>query len=634
MKSYWIHIRLLVYRLLIVFSLMSFTRLLFYWMNLGHFNELTFGELIKHLFYGLQFDMSSIFMFNIVFILLSIIPGKLLNNPSYQLILKWLFITVNLILVSLNIIDCKFFEFQEKRLTADIFTREWLGGDFITLLPHFVADYWYLFLLTVGLVMLLIYWYPKFKQQITDYTLNLLFIIRQTLTSILILCIVVICGRGTLQLKPLRIITAASYTTSNNIPLVLNSSFTIIKTINKDKISKPKYFDNNKLDHIYSPVHQYGTSSQFTKKNVVIIILESFGREYSALLNLSDTGYTPCLDSVMLQGLYCTNGYANGKRSIEAMPSVISGIPNLMTDPFITSSFATNDIEGLAKLLKPYGYSTAFFHGGKNGTMGFDNFAYLSGFEKYYGLNEYDQKAGNDGPWGILDEPFLQFMVRKLSEMPEPFATGVFTLSSHHPYFIPEQYIGRFPKGNLINEESIGYADYALGKFFESASKQKWFNNTLFVITADHTAQTAGKFYKTIVGHYAVPIVFYCPSDSLLKGNNNITVQQCDILPTVMDYLKYPDPFIAFGNSVFDTVCPHFAVTYLNGLYQLISDYMSISFDGNKIVDAYTITRDSLVSIDTIRANCPDLIYDEDLLKAVIQQYYTRLIENKLVTGK
>ena len=132
---------------------------------------------------------------------------------------------------------------------------------------------------------------------------------------------------------------------------------------------------------IFSPIHYYNTGNTFSSLNVVIIILESFSKEYTGA-NRNATSYTPFLDSLSTQSLYFNDAYANGKRSIDGIPEVIASLPSLSEDAFITSPYSTHTFDNLASLLKRKNYSTAFFHGGNNGTMGFDHFIRNAGFEK------------------------------------------------------------------------------------------------------------------------------------------------------------------------------------------------------------------------------------------------------------
>lgn len=618
MQGYLTHIKLLAQRLLIVFAFMTLTRVLFYIMNEQHF-AMTFGELLLHLIYGLQFDVVSIAMANLLFIPMSVIPGRILCNRTYQIILKSVFCVANTFIIACNFVDCKFFEWEEKRLTADILTPEWLGSDFWTLLPSIMADYWLLFIGFIASISILIWLYPNYKSQQPCPQTPKKDFAKQSAIAIFTIGLMILCCRGSLQVKPLRIINAAHYTTPNRIPVVLNSSFTIFKTINRHSLPQYKFFSDQEIDSVYSPIHMNGKANN--KKNVVIIILESFSKEYSAFLNDTSIGYTPCLDSLMKTSAYCTNAFANGKRSIEALPSIMASIPSLMDNAFITSQYTANDIDGIARILKDEGYYSAFFHGAQNGSMGFDNFTSLAGFDKYYGMSEYNNPSDFDGDWGIFDEPFLQFMANELSTFKQPFLAGVFTLSSHHPYLIPEQYKDRFPKGTLVNHESIGYADYSLGEFFKTASKTDWYNNTIFVLTADHTAQS-DSLQQDLKERYAVPLVFFCPSDSSLCGKIDKVAQQCDIMPTILEYVGHQDQYLAFGNNIFDSTNFGFSVSYVNGLYQMIDDSVCLTFDGNDIVESHSVNRTSTAIVNN----------DNTLskLKAVIQQYNFRMQQNEM----
>jgi len=205
----------------------------------------------------------------------------------------------------------------------------------------------------------------------------------------------------------------------------------------------------------------------------------------------------------------------------------------------------------------------------------------------------------------------------------------VFTLSSHHPYKVPDKYKNKFRKGPLEIQETIMYTDYALKKFFEKASTMPWFQNTIFVITADHTSEAWQAFYKNRVGQYAIPIIFYEPQNQK-TGHRGIIAQQTDIMPTILDMLHYPKPFIAFGGSLLRDTEPRFNLSYLNGNYQLIQDGYVLQTDYSVSEALYNFQYDSLLTKD-LSKHKKDVVAEKDkLLKAIIQQYNNRLIENKL----
>ena len=246
----------------------------------------------------------------------------------------------------------------------------------------------------------------------------------------------------------------------------------------------------------------------------------------------------------------------------------------------MSSAYQGNEIYGIGSILKPHGYYTSFYHGGDNGTMSFDTFTKQVGFDHYFGLNEYpaDRKETDyDGTWGIFDEPYLQYFAAQLSRQPQPFVSGVFTLSAHHPYTVPEKYKTKFPKGKLKIHQPIGYADFALRQFFKIAAQQPWYPNTIFVLTADHTLHVANKSYKNRLGYHKVQLLFLRPGKKLNQVDTRKITQHADILPTLIDYLNIPtDKLLPFGNSVFNAATPGRALIYSDDIYTLVRrDYIT-----------------------------------------------------------
>ena len=631
MKNYISHIKLFLLRMLLLLAIFSISRVLFYAFNFRYFNSVKPWEFIWILIAGIRFDISALFYFNLIFIFFSIVPGGFKNNKLYQKVLFVFYFGVNALLLVTNFVDTKFFDFENKRLTSDVFSDVWLGEDFKTLLPQFIKDYWYLIILWICSCLFLYWFYPKLKQlRKYDKIVRLKEYLYQMIVFVLLLGLVAIGGRGGFQLKPLRVIHASSYTSARNVPLVLNTPFTIMKTLGAKSVSEKKYFIPEVLDSIYNPVNLYSDSLVVAKNkpNVVVLILESFSKEYIGAFN-NGVGYTPFLDSLIAESLVFPNAFANGKRSIEAMTSIVAGIPSLQNTPYITSRYSSNTINALPEILNNKGYHTSFFHGGKNGTMNFDNFASMAGYSKYYGMIEFDNEEFFDGKWGIFDEEFLYFFRDRLSSFRQPFFSTIFTLTSHHPYPIPEKYKNRFPKGNLKVHETIGYTDYALKQFFSSIKNTNWYKNTLFVFVADHTAQAEKKEYNNNVGMYSIPIFFYHPTDSIFKGNLEKVAQQADIFPTIIDYIGCDKPIVCFGNSLLDDSGDHFAINFINGIFQIIKDEYVLQFDGQKTIAIYNYKKDVFLDKNLINTNF-DYSELENKLKAIIQSYQTRMVHNKL----
>lgn len=471
------------------------------------------------------------------------------------------YLLVALLIISLNFIDIGFYPFVFKRLTADATGIATNGNDLANYILPIMFDFWYLFVIGWGGF----YFFMKWEK-------NKLFPIPfwkkwKVLYYIPIIPVFILGARGGWQLKPITLIDASLGVPPENATLVLNTPFTFFTTLYAGSEPELDVMDSKKAEAIFSIEKIIKPRKRSRKTNVVVLIMESFAKEYL------EEGYMPFLDSLKNEGLYFTNAMANGKRSIDAVPAILASIPDLQSSSFIYSSYASNTVNSLPSVLKAHGYKTCFFHGGRTGTMGFDKFASLVGIEKYYGAEDYLDQSQFDGTWGIYDEPFFQFMINELNEVQQPFFSTFFSLSSHHPYKIPNQYEEVFPKGTLPIHESIGYADFALKQFFEAAKKQSWFSNTLFVILADHTSISNSSYYNSSLGMFRIPLLFYSASDTTLSKINTAIAQQCDVFPSVLSYVGIEDKVKTFGRNLFqEDLSGGYVLNRSSGIYYLYDD--------------------------------------------------------------
>lgn len=624
--------------LAISYLLFMLCRFVFLWVNYSYYAELTGAELLKIVQGGLVFDTSAIVYVNALYILLMFIPLHYKEQKRYQQVAKGVFVFTNSIALLMNLMDTVYFQFTNRRTTASVFNEFSHEDNILGIVGVELVNHWYLTLLALVLIVGLfkLYRSPFGKPQKLNgwryYGVQAV-----CLVAIVPFCIFGMRGGIGAAVRPITVSNANQYVNRPiETALVLNTPFAVIRTIGKKPFVVPFYFkEEAALEKAYTPVHLPGDSVQFHPLNVVVFIMESFGKEYIGALNKEldggkYKGYTPFLDSLISESLTFEYSFANGRKSIDGMPSVLSGIP-MFVEPFFLTPASMNKVSGIGGELRKKGYYTAFFHGAENGSMGFEAFSRATGFEYYYGRTEYNNDADFDGRWAIWDEEFFQFFADKLTSFRQPFAAALFSASSHHPFVIPERYKGKFPKGTLPIHQCIGYSDYALKRFFEKASREPWFENTLFVITADHTNQAEHPEYLTESGTFAVPVIFYRPGGEL-KGHVNAIAQQIDIMPTVLGYLGYDQPYIAFGVDLLKTPSEQtYAVNYVNGVYQYHKGNYLLQFDGEKVIALYDFTSDRLLAHNLLGTQ-PELQAEmEKELKAMIQQYMSRMNTDRLV---
>ncbi len=625
-------------RLLIILVLFFLSRIAFYLFNTSYFSGLGFSELVMIFFIGIRFDISAILVINTPYIFFNSIPFTFRTNKIYQGFLNGYFYLINGFCLLWNFMDSIYFRFTLKRTTADFFSYMSVGGDFSILIPHFIKDYWYIPLTWIVFLFLMIYFATRFRSKTSTIGKGkkgkFTYYFLQTFLFLIIIFLSIIGIRGGFQLRPISLITAGKYASAKNIPLLLNTPFCMVKTFHHSSLQESRYFTKESdLAKIYTPVHN-GTTDKFRNYNVMIIILESFSREHIGYFNKGlgnghYKGFTPFLDSLIRESLVY-DGFANGKSSIQGIPAVLSSIPSLMNESFIQSNYANDKYASLASLLKPRGYMSAFFHGGTNGTMGFDSYTHMVGFDHYYGRTEYNNDKDFDGEWGIRDEEFFQYTAQTMNEFKPPFLVAIFSLSSHHPFTVPVRYEHKFREGHMPIQKTIMYADYSLGRFFETVKKMPWFDNTLFVITADHTSEGYYHYYQSDAGQFAVPIIFY-KHNSGLKGDSKIIAQQIDIMPSVLSLLGYDKGFLAYGTNLFDSTVQHFSIHNASGLFGLIKDGYLLEFDGTNSTGLYNLKIDSLQKNNLIGKGLAVKKNLEIFIKAFIQQYNNRIIENRLI---
>jgi phosphoglycerol transferase MdoB-like AlkP superfamily enzyme len=619
MSNYISNAKLFFKRFFLVVLIYQICRLLFYFFNQNAFDTIT----VKTILGGLHFDLSAIAYINILFAVLHLIPGDFKNKPRYQNTLKITFFTINLVFILTNFVDFEYFKFTGRRSTYGMITASGMENEIGGLILSFLQEFW--FLPIIGIILAIAFWkmIPNLKPT-QDSTASNLNIIKQTALFILFTGLVFLMGRGGFQKKPIRIVDAVNYGSISQSSLVLNTPFCILKTIGKkEALENPNFFSTEELNTIFDPVIATNPNKPQTNQNVVVIILESFGRE-----NIQ-RGQTPFLDSLITKSLFFENGFANGKLSIDAVPSTLSSIPSLMNNSLITSSYSINKLYGLPKILKDNGYYTAFFHGAFNGSQNFDQYCKVAGFDAYFGKNEYEGPESFDGKWGVFDEDFFQFYCQKMNSFKEPFFTSIFTISSHNPYTIPEKHKGKFPKGTTKIHESIAYSDYALKQFFESAKKQDWYKNTIFVLTADHTSSepTEQKF-NTNVGKFRVPILFFTPGDESFGGISYRNMQQIDIMPSIVELLNIKTKMVSFGKPYKSE--KDFVVNYLDNIYHYIEGDYYMAFDGKNAIALYNFKKDELLKNNILKQESQLAQKMEHFIKAYVQSFNDRIINNKL----
>ena len=623
---------LLVWRIVLLYAVLMLCRTAFYLYNAAVLGPLTWAEAGPLLAGALKFDTASIIYADGAFILLSLLPLRLRERRWYRAVQFWYYVAVNAVLVAAtNLADTVYFRYTQKRFTADeVFFAD--NDNSLQLVGKFMAENWYLVLLWIALIALLAWGYRRKVREESLFNRGWAYYIGNTavLAAAVGLSIAGVRGGMTRMTRPITLSNATLYTAdSGKANLILSNPFCILRTIGSaGSVKYKKYFAPEELPRRFTPVHQPADSAavDLTGRNVVVFIMESMSAEHSAYLcpevyaDREVKGFTPFLDSLMQNGLVFKQMYANGTRSIQAMPSVLGSIPSFRT-PFVLMPQSLGESRQLPAMLADKGYATVFFCGSEHGSMGFGAYARSAGVDRLISREDYEARHGTedfDGYWGIWDEPFLQFTGEELAAMPEPFFAALFTLSSHHPFVVPEQYAATLPDGYTRIHKGVAYDDQAFRRFFHRFSGEEWFRRTIFVFVADHvSSEKFAEKTRSYPGNMHIIGFIYTP-DGALQGEVREVTQQLDIMPTVLGLTGNTEPYFAFGRDVLnEPQRPRWSVSY-DGKFRALTG------EGAVVLD------DSGCEVQ----ECPATPAADSLMqsfRALIQQYYSH-IERKSYT--
>ena len=365
-------VRLLLLRFLLSFVIYSICRGIFCLYNQDLLEIGSAGQLALMFWGGLRFDLSAIVYTSLLLTTLSLLPLPQAYSRGYQRMLMGLYRIVTSLAIILNLGDVVYYRFTLKRTTLAVF--EEFGDENPLQFLRFFVDYWGVTLLGIGLIILFCIIegkLPRPKQRPTErmwafYLTSLVLLVGSIYLSI-------VAGRGgfTSETRPITLSNANIYIRRpQQRALVLNTPFSLIRTIGKSSLPEYQYMPFTEVPKYFNSVYTPGTtpvSGKYKGRNVVLIIWESFAREWVGGLNQDIPGcqgFTPFIDSLMQRSYVFANGYSNSQKSIDAMPAIFASIlkPHV---PFVLSIYSGNNITALPARLDSMGYSTAFFHGAR-----------------------------------------------------------------------------------------------------------------------------------------------------------------------------------------------------------------------------------------------------------------------------
>jgi len=561
-----------VLRLFLIFVLVfQIFRIAIYYSYRDLFNNLDFLKLTESLFLGLRFDLSSTSILLFIPIVLLIFPLRITGHLFFR---RFVASVIYLELVAMIIFltsDYMYFSFVKRHITNELLfllnDSEYLMTEVsVKLLP------------IIFLIVLTIVFYPLFLKVTCPKKPE---VQRSILSFVLILLVLIVVGRGGFQRKPIAVIDAYQYGSASQGHLILNGIFTashfsisskfIERTAGEEKL----YLDTLNLPVSTTPDYPLERtnvqSGMSPKKNVVMIMIESLSFKYIDYLSGQNYGVTPNIDRFARNGLVFENFFANGQRSVDGAQSILTGIPPLPGMPDITA--LSVNYSSLGQLASDNHYRTIFLTTTLRESFSMDLIAGAAGFDDYHGLEDYplllNYIDAADRPLGWDYEAFM-YLLKQLEGEKSNYVAFVNASSDHTPFARMQEPFNQYEhgtdtEGGYLN--MLHYTDWALGEFINEYKKRKDFEETVFIITADH----ALPHFQGVepYGKFRIPLIIYSPKN-ISPGRSQMFASQIDLFPTIIKLLDLEGKYSAIGKNILDTE-KSFAVVKDGALLEIFS---------------------------------------------------------------
>jgi arylsulfatase A-like enzyme len=578
-------------------------RLIFFLYNAGGGWSYEMGDVPLALLVGLRFDLATLAVFNGLPLVLALLPIARQDRLIRRL--APLMVLLHVPVYILNGADVVYFGFASKRLSHEFFSG---GKEAMNMDVGEILSYWWLLLLF--LLLASGQWWlmrraarrvqPPVRLALRAGSANG---ITQKIAAwsapLLLGGLLFLAFRGGLQTRPLR--PANAFVTGSVFlgNVSLNSAYTVLQSLDigsEEEVTLMPLdaavaltrqtvrndFDGPFISDQYPLLRKTQFAEPERRYNVVLLIVESLNANKLGCINGKPLAQslTPNLDTLARHGRLHTQFFSNGARSVQSLPAILNSTPDIFDRPLIGSSFETNRQWGIGSILAQRGYHTSFLCGGPNGTLGFDAFSRISGFQHYYGQSDYSGPGkAVTSDWGLHDRPALEWLADLQGGFPKPFLSTWFSISNHHPFALPADCPPAIAQSDLsAMDKTVKYTDWALGEYFARVLKTDWGQNTIFVLTGDHCFYYENDPDRGDVQNYHVPLLLIGPE--IAPAVDSRAASHISILPTLIELLRLQTRHSSIGVSVLSQQNAPFGVTGVMGVQSMVQNgrYYSTTF--------------------------------------------------------
>lgn len=584
---------------------------------------------------GFRVDIITLFTFLSLIILLLAFPVRWVHKRRFRIGMGLLWSTLLSTILLISFSDVLYYDFIHRHISNELFA---LANDTNIIVEMAFGSYlFYTIGASLFFVLLSILFYKIFSAPLQHEKVS-----AKSWLGLIVLILVLFIGiRNSFTHKSFGLSDAYAVNKVSSGNLALNGFFCVYRTASSKKGGHHQLADLNESTLIAQnllksdnarfeskeiPLSRAFESKQKPHYNIVIVLMESWGAEHlDGFTRYKELNVTPYFKKLSNESLKFTNFYANGYRSIYGITSVYTGITLPGGFDYLGSGLELSNLSYLGKIAKENGYKTIAMQSSNRRSYRVDAVSQLAGFDEYYGAEDMPNvesvDAGRAPKTGTYDYNMFHFLDQKLNNVQEPFIAFTFTSTNHTDFHFPSKKFERYPPDLKNYNGSLNayiYVDNAIERFMEKAKKEPWFDNTIFIFTADHGAGDAlcpiGKALRPndkplpSIEHFRIPLVIYAPK--IFKPQEIKTLgSQNDILPSILDLLGFNQPFSVMGNSLFDpSVKNRFVYFYAGDLIGYIGKEGYIKYNFKAIVESNATKQDTqklqkeLFAVDTAEA--------------------------------
>lgn len=540
-----------LYSLAIAFMAINFlTRIILMMFDIDNVT-LNFMIITKTFIIGSFYDFITIFYYFIPLVIyLVFIPTKIYNTKIHKIILYVIATSVFFAMIFNGVSEYFFWEEFGKRfnfIAVDylVYTQEVIRNIRESYpLPMILSA-----ILTLSL-LIVFYFKDSFFIKNDETT----FFYRLKIGGILLLVPVLI-----FNLFDKQNLSDVSTNTFNN-ELAKNGTYSLFSAFRHNEIDYNEFYKTLNNQDVFTNLQQLErfddkslkivtSENKLDKKNVILIMVESLSAEYMGIYG-NKKGITPNLDRLAKESLFFNNFYATGTRTVRGMEAVTLSVPPTAGRSIVKRP-KNDNLDSIGDVFLKYGYENKFIYAGHGYFDNMNSFFSKNGFEVIDRLDFDDNEVTFSNAWGVCDEDLLNKTITEADvsyKDNKPFFSFVMTTSNHRPYTYPDNKID-IPS-HTGRDGAVKYTDYAINDFLEKAKQKPWFNDTIFIIVADHNGGSAGKSSLPLY-RYKIPFMVYAP-DIIKPQIITKLSSQIDIMPTIFNMLGMNYEARFYGNNILD----------------------------------------------------------------------------------